>query len=173
MKKAVLFRCAHRGLQLLLWIAGIGVVLYICAILFVYRHFTGTAVFPVECGIVFGTAVRPQFDANGKIVYTGPGPGIMRRVDTAVTLYREAKVKKLFFTGGKGEGMPDSEAEVMRRYAVVKGILSGDIKVEEGSHSTWENLVDTLPMMADCRSIVGISDRYHLGRIDVLSKKAG
>ncbi|TSC98139.1 MAG: hypothetical protein Greene101449_995 [Candidatus Peregrinibacteria bacterium Greene1014_49] len=56
--------------------------------------FPGDAVFPVECGLVFGAAVHRSDD---------PGPGIMRRTVTAARLVHEGKIERLIFTGGRGE----------------------------------------------------------------------
>src|SRR5205807_2057348 len=110
---------------------------------------------------------------GGTIISTGAGPGILRRVGTAAELYKEGKVQKIFLTGGKGEGMAESEAGVMRRVALADGIAPKDLVTEEQSHSTEENLRNSLPLMGDCTSIVGVSDRYHLARIELLSLLAG
>ncbi len=138
----------------------------------VLSRFAGNATFPADCGLVFGTAVRPVYD-RGAIVYTGPGPGILRRVAAAADLYRTGRLKKVFLTGGRGEGMAESEASVMQRIAVVQGIRLEDIVIEQESHSTVENLRHSLPLMEDCMSIVGISDRYHLARIELLAARTG
>ncbi len=139
---------------------------------YVVSRFGGSATFPAECALVFGTAVRPIFE-RGEIVYTGPGPGILRRVAAAADLYRQGSVQKVFLTGGRGEGMAESEASVMKRIAVVQGIHLEDIVTEEESRSTIENIANSFPIMEGCMSIVGISDRYHLARIELLAAKAG
>lgn len=158
---------------LLFWACIATGVVWFGVLFFVYMRFTGVFSLPADCAIVFGTAVRPLYDAQGEIVSAGPGPGILRRVGTAARLYREGSVKKLFLSGGKGEGMVESEASVMRRIALSDGVAAADIVTEEASTSTDENLRNTLPLMGDCRSIVGVSDRYHLARIEILSWFAG
>ncbi len=124
----------------------------------------GSAHFPVECGLVFGAAVHRTDD---------PGPGIIRRTATAARLLREGSVERLIFTGGKGDASNDSEAEVMRAVAMRQGIDPDLITLEEQSTSTWENLVYSRPLVADCQSIVGISDGYHLARIRYLADLQG
>jgi uncharacterized SAM-binding protein YcdF (DUF218 family) len=146
---------------------------YLLTIAYVCWHFRGDAVFPADCAVVFGTAVHPVRTDHGEILYTGPGPGILRRVATAAALYRSGKVRRLFFTGGTGEGMEESEADVMRRMAVVQGVSYGDIVVENRSHSTRENLENTRSLASSCGSVVGVSDAYHLARIHVLSWAMG
>ena len=159
----------RRILRLGIWLGACGTTVFLLALAFVYARFPGVSHFPADCAIVFGTAVRPTYNAEGQIVYTGPGPGILRRVGTAAELYRAGKVGKVFLSGGKGEGMVESEASVMKRIAIAGGIRMEDIVIEEESRSTDENLLNTLPLMGDCTSIVGVSDRYHLARIELLS----
>lgn len=157
-------------------LAGVLLVLscaFAAVVLYVVSQFGGTAMFPADCAVVFGTAVRPSYDAHGHIVYTGPGPGILRRAGTAAALYRAGKVRKVFLTGGTGEGMAESEAEVMRRVSVVGGVALKDMVMESRSHSTRENLQNTRPLAGECRSVVAISDRYHLARIAFLAWKMG
>ncbi|PIQ76559.1 hypothetical protein COV83_02505, partial [Candidatus Peregrinibacteria bacterium CG11_big_fil_rev_8_21_14_0_20_49_14] len=120
--------------------------------------------FPVDCAVVFGAAVH-----KGSV----PGPGITRRVETAVDLYNKGKVKTIFLTGGKGSEELESEAAVMQKVAMRMGVDPADIVLEDQARSTWENLQLTAPLVADCTSIVGISDRYHLARIAFLADMQG
>lgn len=136
-------------------------------------HFTGDAVYPADCAIVFGSAVHPLYDESGAVVSAKAGPGITRRVSAATALYKEGSVKHLFLTGGQGEGMLLSEAEVMQRLAVSHGVRAGDITLEKESHSTEENLAFTRPLTEECTTVVGISDRYHLARIELLARLMG
>ncbi|MDD3897202.1 MAG: YdcF family protein [Candidatus Peribacteraceae bacterium] len=124
----------------------------------------GSAVFPAECGIVFGAAVR--FDGTA-------GPSSLRRVQTAATLYRDGQIERIFMTGGRGEGMRFSEAEVMSSVALEEGVDPAAIVLEENARSTWENLLFVKPLVEDCSSTVAISDGYHLARIRLLAQKQG
>ncbi len=148
----------------------LGILCFFALIIgFIVLKFGGDARFPADCAIVFGTAVRPTYGSNGAIIAGAPGPGIVRRVSTAVELYRAGKIRRLFLTGGTGEGMAQSEAEVMRQFAIMQGVDARAIVTETGSHSTWQNLLYTRPLTGDCHSIIGVSDRYHLARIEVLA----
>ncbi|MEK7563677.1 MAG: YdcF family protein [Patescibacteria group bacterium] len=127
----------------------------------VWEAFPGDAVFPAECGLVFGAAVHRTDD---------PGPGITRRTSTAARLVHEGMVDRLIFTGGRGAASNESEAAVMRAVAMRRGVDPDRITLEEEATSTWENLVYARPLVSDCSSIVGISDRYHLARIQYLAE---
>lgn len=129
----------------------------------VKQHFQGNGTVPADCALVFGAAVY------GSV----PSPAITRRVSTAAALYRDKKVKKLILSGGRGEGNRQSEATVMRREAIELGVSANDIAIEDQSHSTWENLLYSKNLTSQCSSIVGISDGYHLARIELLAERQG
>jgi len=123
---------------------------------YVWIGFRGHNSFPVECGIVFGSSVHRNNQA---------GPGIKRRVGTAANLYNDGKISRLILTGGKGDASKDSEALVMKREAMRRGVDPEDILLEEEAVSTWQNIANTKDLRSDCDGVVGISDRYHLARI--------
>ena len=138
----------------------------------IIAQFPGNAQLPADCGIVFGAAVHPA-SAEAGDPSSLAGPGILRRVQTAVRLYHAHLVHRLFFTGGRGEGMPQSEAAVMARLALDNGVKSQDIQTEDVSRSTKENLLNTKPLIQGCARTVAISDRYHLARIRWLAMLQG
>ncbi len=140
----------------------IAAVVFSLAVVRVFQFYDGTAVLPADCAVVFGAAVHRGDTA---------GPGIQRRVQTAVELQKAGDVQHLFLTGGRGEDGQASEAEVMKEVALEAGVPSSLIHIEESSSSTWENLVHTRPLTVDCDSVVGISDRYHLARIHLLAHR--
>lgn len=117
-----------------------------------------------ECAIVFGAAVREG---------SRPGPGISRRIETAVDLYHAGEIQTIILTGGKGAETLDSEAEVMRKLAMRLGVDPTDLRSEDRARSTWENLLFTRNLVEDCSKVVGISDRYHLARIAYLARLQG
>ncbi len=120
--------------------------------------------FPVDCALVFGSAVYG---------WNTPGLGIVRRVGTAARLYREGKVHKLIMSGGRTARTDQSEAAVMRVYAMRLNVPSRAIALEEESMSTLQNLQYAKPLTADCSSIIGISDGFHLRRIKELAQRTG
>lgn len=138
------------------------ILVFLCG--YVVTQFDGDAKFPADCGIVFGAAVR-----GGEYA----GPGILRRTRTAAALYKNGQLEKIFVVGGKGSGNTESEAAVMKQVAIDNGVSSNDIIMEDESTSTWENLQNVRPLLEGCDSIIGISDRYHLARIDFLAYKQG
>jgi len=142
------------------------VLVFVGAILQVYSQFDGDAAtaLPADCAIVFGAAVY-----GNRL----PGPAIVRRVSTAAELYRNQQVNRLILSGGKGEGNTRSEAQVMKTEAIGQGVRASDITLEEESHSTWENILYSKNLTSGCKSVVGISDAYHLARIELVARRQG
>lgn len=148
-------------------------IFYACTLYYVYDRMEGNTVLPADCGIVFGTAVWAVRNSAGEVIDATAGPGIERRVTTAVRLVEEGSLRRLFLSGGKGEGNQQSEAEVMREVARQQGIPARLLTVEDRSRSTWENLEYTRPLTSGCSSIVAISDGYHLARIGLQAHLQG
>lgn len=148
-------------------------IFYATTVLYVVQRMDGSAFTSADCAIVFGTAVWPVYDEAGEIISSTAGPGIRRRVATAVDLLKQDRVNRLFLTGGKGEGSRKSEAQVMKEYAQQLGASANVITIESNSRSTWENLSYTRDLTSGCSSIVAISDGYHLARINLIAAIQG
>jgi vancomycin permeability regulator SanA len=139
--------------------------LVICgALLQIHQQFSGNAVLPADCAIVFGAAIYGVAQ---------PGPAIVRRVSTAAELYRNHKIHTLILSGGRGVGNTRSEASVMKQQAIGQGVSAADIVLEENSHSTWDNVLYSKNLTSHCSSVVGISDGYHLARIELIAERQG
>lgn len=70
-----------------------------------------------------------------------PSPVLRSRIDHAVQLYRDGRVRALIFTGGVGLRSRSSEAAVAARYALDRGVPAEAILLEERSTNTVENLL--------------------------------
>lgn len=130
----------------------------------VHAGFEAEATLPADCAVVFGAAVYGL---------SQPGPAIVRRVTAAADLYRGREVNRLILTGGMGTGNRETEAGVMRKQAMMRGVPPDAITLEEESHSTQENIEFSTPLIQDCESIVVVSDAYHLARIKLLAWRQG
>lgn len=146
------------GLFFCVSVLSIGIITFI-----VLRGFNGSGQLPADCVLVFGAAVYGTQYA---------GPGIVRRVGGAGEYYRQGLITgKVILSGGTGSGNILSEAQVMKREALKQGIPAEKIITEDQSHSTLENLLYSRPLAKDCKNVVGISDKYHLSRIDLLARR--
>lgn len=119
-----------------------------------------------DAAVVFGTA---QY--NGQ-----PSPVFAARLDHAQILFKKQKVKKIIVTGGKGL-VKDiySEGLAGRNYLIDQGVDARNILFEEESHSTQENIFELQKIMEKnkIKSVVFVSDRFHMFRIAKMAEKAG
>lgn len=165
MQVSVFFRRAVRIAVVCFALLAAGVMISLGAALFaVWMYFDGSGELPADCAVVFGAAVFGSAQ---------PGPAVVRRVSTAALYYKEGRINRLILTGGVGEGNLQSEASIMRSEAIRQGVSAGDILVEDRAHSTWENIAYSQNLTSGCSSVVAISDRYHLARIELLSWRQG
>lgn len=93
-------------------------------------------------------------------------PVFQERVNHAINLYRAKRVRKLIFTGGRGNADEETEASAARRFALESGIPAADILTEEKSTSTYENLLFTKPVLESngIKTVLLVSDPLHLKR---------
>jgi len=130
---------------------------------------------PAKYDIVFGTSRKIEMEA---------------RVKKAVELYKQKRIEKLFFTGGKNgissaknNQTPEeinkenarisyliednlSEAERMKNYALELGVKEEDILLDclsNNSNETLQNLTTFLPLQ-EGENIILITSEYHLKR---------
>ncbi|AUI85423.1 hypothetical protein BS333_02955 [Vibrio azureus] len=119
--------------------------------------------FIAEVGVIYGNKV----ELNGK-----PSARLVSRLDAALTLYHDQKVKRLFVSGGIGKEGFD-EALVMKNY-----LLSHDVKPEHimtdnqgnNTHLTSQNLLEQFDITTP---VVAISQRYHISRAKLSLKQSG
>lgn len=136
---------------------------------FVFLYTLGT--FPVEekneptgeVGVVLGAAVWSN---------NVPSTILMERIDKARELYQKKKIKKIQLTGGNAPGEL-SEAEVAFNYLIKFPVNPNDIWMEKKTASTTEQIrfiKNELIGAKKIKNVVIISDRFHLKRINEISK---
>lgn len=106
-----------------------------------------------DVAVVLGAAIGPDGTAS---------PALLRRIDTAVSLFRQGRVGCLLMSGG---GTP-SEASLMRARALAAGLPGTALLLEERSRSTLENAQFCKPIIEEraWRRLLLVTDRYHLRR---------
>lgn len=111
----------------------------------------------------------------GAGVWNGqPSPALRERLDVAVGLWNDNLVKTFVCTGGVGDD-PRSEASVCAEYLQKHGIPTGQIILEEASTSTWENLVNAKPILAErhFQKVLIVTSGFHLKRALVQAHDLG
>ncbi|HEY8560072.1 MAG TPA: YdcF family protein [Pyrinomonadaceae bacterium] len=115
-----------------------------------------------DAGIVLGAAVWGE----------RLSPVFQERVNHAIDLYRAGKIRKIIFTGGRGNADEETEADAARRFALADGVPAEDILTEDKSTSTYENLAYAKPI-ADAnrlKTVLLVSDPLHMKRSVAIAK---
>jgi uncharacterized SAM-binding protein YcdF (DUF218 family) len=120
---------------------------------------------PSECAIVLGAAV---WDGN-------PSTAMKERLDIALQVYQEKLADHLILSGGVGTGDQLSEARVMKSYLMEKGIPDAALLLEEQSHSTMENLLNSKVIMRDhgYASAILVTHGFHALRARLMAESIG
>ncbi|NGY88777.1 YdcF family protein [Bacillus megaterium] len=104
-----------------------------------------------------------------------PSPVLRERVNHSIWLYKNGYVKKIIFTGGRGEGSTYSESEVSKKYAMDKGIPEMDILIETQSKITEENLeyAFNVSRKHNLKTFILVSDPLHMKRSTAMAHNIG
>jgi uncharacterized SAM-binding protein YcdF (DUF218 family) len=131
----------------------------------VYSYRNASSDEPADAAVVLGAAVW------GAEV----SPVFRERINHGIDLYRKGKVRKLIFTGGRGNSDEPTESSAARRYAMRGGVPAADILIEEESHNTYENILYA-KRLADARGVrkvLIVSDPMHMKRALVMASDLG
>ncbi len=95
-----------------------------------------------------------------------PSPVYRERLNEAIELYKQNRVKKMIFTGGTRDMNFPSESKVAMDYAVKQGVNAEDIFIESVSHSTLENLIEAKKIITrnGISSVLVVTDPLHMKR---------
>jgi uncharacterized SAM-binding protein YcdF (DUF218 family) len=120
---------------------------------------------PADAIVVLGAA---QYEGR-------PSPVLRARLDHALELYRRGLAPVVIVTGGIGVGDTTSEAKVGRNYLAKHGVPDSAIFMEARGLTTSQSLhsvrtmVDALPG----RSVLLVSDPFHMLRLSILASRLG
>jgi uncharacterized SAM-binding protein YcdF (DUF218 family) len=118
-----------------------------------------------DAAIVLGAAV----DADQ------PSLVFQARIDYAIDLFKQQRVKYLIFTGGMGAGDEVTESQAARNYAIAKGIPASHIFIELQSRTTQQNLLEAKKIMANQQlaNCLLVTDPLHMKRADWMMRDVG
>jgi uncharacterized SAM-binding protein YcdF (DUF218 family) len=112
----------------------------------------------------------------GAAQYEGrPSPVLRARLDHALVLWNRGIAPRLILTGGRGAGDTTSEAEAGKRYVMRRGVPEAAISLETNGRTTSESLHAVSVMMGANmnRSVVLVSDPFHMLRLTILARRLG
>jgi uncharacterized SAM-binding protein YcdF (DUF218 family) len=102
-------------------------------------------------------------------------PVFRERINHALELYHQGKVRKIIFTGGQGNSNEPTEASAARAYAIQNGANAADLLIEQRSHTTFENLFYA-KQVADANAlqkVLIVSDPLHMKRAILMAHDVG
>jgi uncharacterized SAM-binding protein YcdF (DUF218 family) len=112
----------------------------------------------------------------GAAQYEGrPSPVLRARLDHALDLYRRGLAPVVIVTGGVGVGDTTSEARVSRNYLAKHGVPASAIMMEARGLTTSQSLHTVRTMVNELpgRSVLLVSDPFHMLRLSILASRLG
>lgn len=116
----------------------------------------------VDCIIVLGASVKH-----------GDTPSLMLsdRLDRAIELYKAGVAPKIIMSGDHGSKYYN-EVQVMKDYAIARGVPSEDIFMDHAGFSTYDTMYRAKEIFG-AKKVVIVTQRYHLYRSVYVAKSLG
>ncbi len=95
------------------------------------------------------------------------------RLDKAVSYLKENENTFVIVSGGKGNNEKYTEASIMKKYLIENGINEERIIIEDKSHTTKENLINSKKLTRDNKTIGIVTNNFHMYRALLIGKKYG
>ena len=158
-------RCKHPRARLAMALAALVVLVWAGMVFAVLLTGRRDEARPADAIVVLGAA---QYEGR-------PSPVLRARLDHALDLYQRGLAPVVIVTGGIGVGDTTSEAMVGRNYLARRGIPDSAIVMEARGLTTSQSLhsvrtmVDGLPG----RSVLLVSDPFHMLRLSILTSRLG
>ena len=115
----------------------------------------------IDCIVVLGAGVWGD----------KPSPMLEDRIKTGIELYELGITKKIIMSGDHGRKEYD-EVNIMKQYAIDKGVLSEDIFMDHAGFSTYESIY-RIKEIFGANKIVIVTQEYHLYRALYIANKLG
>ena len=112
----------------------------------------------------------------GAAQYEGrPSPVLRARLDHVLELWRRGVAPVVIVTGGTGVGDTTSEAMVSRRYLLQRGVPDSVVIMETHGLTTIQSLraVSSIVAALPGRSVILVSDPFHMLRLSILARHLG
>ena len=114
-----------------------------------------------DCILVLGAGVRDG----------SPRPMLQDRLDYAIDLYKNNVAPKLIMSGDHGRKDYD-EVNIMKDYAIEKGVPSEDIFMDHAGFSTYESIYRARDIFKAEKMVI-VTQEYHLFRALYISNRLG
>ena len=131
--------------------------------LLMYRENSVPRPGPVNAMIVLGAQVNPDGSPSVQLEW---------RLSAALDVYKTQHIP-MVVTGAQGKDEPHTEASVMADWLVARGVPRGDIRLEESSMNTKENIKNAMAYMPGVKDVLIVTSDYHLPRALQIARDLG
>lgn len=100
-----------------------------------------------------------------------PSPMLEDRLLQGIELYKKGVAPKIIMSGDHGREEYD-EVNIMKQFAIDKGVPSEDIFMDHAGFSTYESMYRARDIF-ECKKIVVVTQKYHLYRSIYIGEKLG
>ena len=115
----------------------------------------------VDCILILGAGIWGE----------SPSPMLQDRLEEGIKLYNEGVAPKIIMSGDHGREGYD-EVNIMKEYAINKGIPSENIFMDHAGFSTYESIYRVKEIF-DADNIIIVTQEYHLYRGLYIADKLG
>ena len=115
----------------------------------------------VDCIIILGAGLRNN----------GPSPMLEDRLEKGIELYNNGISNKILMSGDHSTDIHD-EVNIMKTYAINKGIPSSNIFMDHAGISTYDSIYRAKHIFK-AKKIVIVTQKYHLYRALYIAEKLG
>ena len=106
----------------------------------------------IDCVIILGAGIWGD----------SPSPMLQDRLDVGIELYKDGVVPKIIMSGDHGRKEYD-EVNIMKEYAINKGVPSVDIFMDHAGFSTYDSIYRAKEIFG-AKNIIIVTQEYHLYR---------
>jgi uncharacterized SAM-binding protein YcdF (DUF218 family) len=142
-----------------------------------YVVLTAVAVFIVDIGtIVWFAHYRPAIQKADAIIILGAAintPALYNRSLEGLRLYKEGKADVLVLSGGRISDQDISEAGYMQKVIKKNSQAPARLILDDQSHSTFENIKNSKALLPNAKSVIVVSDEFHLARAVAMARHEG
>ncbi len=128
------------------------------------------------------SAYRPKIDRVDAVIVLGAAvgtPALRERTLTGYGVYAAGKTDVIVLAGGQGPYERSSEAAAMEKIVsneVAKTPLSSRaplVLLDDASTNTFQNIRNARALVPQAKSVVIVSDTFHLGRAVLMARRVG
>lgn len=135
------------------------------------------AVALLDVAIVFGIPhIHPKMDHADAIIVLGAAintPALYNRTLEGLRLYEEGKAPVMILSGGRISDSDISEAQYMQKVIKQNSTKPVNMILEQSSHNTYENIRNSKALAPDAKSVIVVSDEFHLARAALTARTNG